>query len=132
MGYRQNKRRRDLIERFGAEVGLPLFEQKAPEHIQKVIEKLPKSIYVADETKKLSEMTIKHDEMNLAEKQQKVLDTMYLRDDWTNEEIAEKLEWGINRVVGRVFKLRELGLVVPAKKRACGITGNVVQGWKVK
>ena len=88
---------------------------------------------IADETKKLAEMTVKHDELRLGDKQQKVLDVFYLGgEDWTSEEIAEKLEWGINRVVGRIFELRQLGLVIPGKKRECTITGMVVQAWRVK
>jgi hypothetical protein len=132
VSYRRNKYRQDIIERFGQETGLPLFEQKAPEGVLTALDQAPKSMYVATETRKLAETIITHDEHRLGEKQQKVLDTMYLRDDWTNEELAHKLEWGINRVVGRVFELRERGLVVPAMKRVCGITGNVVQAWKVK
>ena len=87
---------------------------------------------MADETRKVAHMTVNIDELKLGEKQQKVLDTMYLRDDWTSEEIAEKLSWGINRVVGRVFELRQLGLVIPALKRQCSITGMIVQAWRVK
>ena len=127
-----------MIERFGQEAGLPLFAgspragARVPKHIQARLESAPKAIQMADETRKVAHMTVNIDELKLGEKQQKVLDTMYLRDDWTSEEIAEKLSWGINRVVGRVFELRQLGLVIPALKRQCSITGMIVQAWRVK
>jgi hypothetical protein len=144
MGYRKNKLRRDTIERFGPTVGLPLFHgvethgsaspqgSASPTAVAR-LNAAPKSMLIANETKKLGEMTAKHDELKLGDKQQKVLDVFYLGgEDWTNEEIAEKLEWGINRVVGRVFELRELGLVVPGRKRECTVTGMVVQAWRAK
>ena len=93
---------------------------------------MPKSIMTATETRKLAEMTVKIDAMRLANRQQEILDTMYLRDDWTNTEIAEKLELPINRVVGRTFELRQMGLVVPSRKRQCMVTRMIVQAWKVK
>ncbi len=127
-----------MIERFGEEAGLPLFagETRArghvPKHVQVRLERAPKAIQTADETRKLAHMTINIDDLKLGEKQQRILDAMYLRDDWTSEEIAQKLGWGINRVVGRVFELRQLGLVIPALKRTCSITGMIVQAWRVK
>ena len=139
MSYRKNKLRINTVERFGQTVGLPLFEDvethgraSLPEQVAARLDSAPKSMYVANETKKLAEMTVKHDELRLGDKQQKILDTMYLRDNWTNEEIAHYLDIGINRVVGRVFELRQLGLVVPAMKRQCTITGMVVQAWRIK
>ena len=136
MSWRKNKSRRELIERFGEEAGLPLFagesDAKVPKHVQARLETSPKAIQTADETRKLAHITINMDELKLGEKQQRILDLMCLRDDWTNEEIAHKLGWGVNRVVGRVFELRELGLVIPALRRACSITGMIVQAWRVK
>lgn len=126
--------RRDLIQRFGDETGLPLFadEDRSPKEARERLKRAPKAIQTADETRKLGHLTATHDEISLGDKQQKVLDIMYLRDDWTNEEIAHKLEWGINRVVGRVYELRQLGLVIPSIKRQCSITGMIVQAWRVK
>lgn len=123
------------MNRFGEEAGLPLFESQnkaVPKHVQKRLESAPKAIEVATETRNLAEMIARSEPMNLAEKQQTVLDTMYLRDDWTNEEIARKLGWGINRVTGRVYELRQLGLVVTSLKRSCDVTGMIVQAWRVK
>lgn len=87
---------------------------------------------LATETRKLAHMTLKYDELNLGDKQQRVLDTMYLRDNWTNSELAQKLEWSINRITGRVFELRQIGLVITAEKRVCDVTGMIVQSWRVK
>ncbi len=134
MGYRKNTYRRDIINRFGETAGTPLFDAKnpLPDHVEKRLDSAPKSIFVASETRKLGEVTAKIDEMKLADTQQTVLDTMYLRDDWTYQELAEKLEWSVNRVIPRVYELRQLGLVVAAERRICSVTGMVVQSWKVK
>jgi hypothetical protein len=144
MGYRKNKYRQDIVNRFGPEVGLPLFSppykggderggrKPVPSRIEARLNAAPKAITIATDTRKLGEMTAKADALKLAGKQQKIYDTMYLRDDWTNTEIAEKLGWAINRIVGRVFELRQMGLVVESCKRICDVTGMVVTAWRVK
>jgi hypothetical protein len=47
-------------------------------------------------------------------------------------EIAMKLDWPINQIVGRTFELRTFGLVVPDIRRQCRITGMVVRTWRAK
>jgi hypothetical protein len=135
MGYRKNNYRRDIMNRFGPETGLPLFEpalKPAPEHIKARLNGMPKSILTATETRKLAEMTAKADAMRLAEKQSKIYDVMYLRDDWSNTEIAEYMELPINQIVGRVFELRQMGLVIPSRKRQCSVTHMIITAWRVK
>jgi predicted transcriptional regulator len=135
VAYRKNVYRKDLIQRFGQETGLPLFEKEnkeIPKHVQKRIETVPKAIYEATETRKIADMTEKVDQLSLADKQQQVLGTMYERNDWSYQELAEKLGWSVNRVIPRVYELRQLGLVVPAEKRQCLVTGYVIQSWRVK
>lgn len=135
LSYRKNKYRRELIERHGPEAGLPLFGQEpstSKENVEKILDSIPKAIPLADDTRDLAETIVRHDEVSLGEKQQKVLDTMYLDEDWTYQELARKLEWAVNRVVPRVFELRQRGLVVPSIKRKCDVTGMVVQSWRVK
>ena len=135
MTYRKNSYRRDLLQRFGQEAGLPLFDgtsKPAPEHVKKQLERAPKAMEVATETRKLGEMTARADELRLGQMQQEVLDLMYTADDWTNGELARKLGWGVNRVTPRVFELRQFGLVIKSCHRVCGVTGMVVTAWRVK
>jgi hypothetical protein len=132
MSWRKNIYRRNTIRRFGITIGLPLFEQSAPEYIQKRIKMVPKAIYVADETRKLSEIAAKIDEIKLSQRQQQVLDKMYKRDNWSFQELSEALEWTVNRVIPRVFELRQMGLVEPAPKRQCTKTKMLITPWRVK
>lgn len=140
--YRRNSFRRETINRFGQTAGLPLFEssggpqiKQIPEPTRTRFDNAPLSVAVANDTKKLAHLLLTFDKIGLAEKQQKVLDVLIGHTDLTNEEIAYLLGWPINRVVGRTFDLRHLGIegqpfVLPAFKRKCSITGNVVQAWK--
>lgn len=59
--------------------------------------------------------------------------------DFTNEEIAAALEWGINRVTGRVQELRGEGarglkrpLLELSRERECHITHNRAKAWKLR
>lgn len=50
----------------------------------------------------------------------------------TNNEIAYKLGWSINRVTPRVFELRGRGLVESAGFKHCPITGRSAIAWRIK
>lgn len=136
--YRRNIVRQEMINRYGQTAGCPLFEGVAistPEPAKTRIEHAPKVVALATDTKKLAHLLFMFNKIRLAEKQQRVLDTLIGHTDLTNEEIADLLGWPINHVVGRTFELRHLGIdrqpfVLPAYKRRCSITGNVVQAWK--
>lgn len=59
--------------------------------------------------------------------------------DFTNEEIAHALEWGINRVTGRTQELRGEGarrgqtpLIELSRVRECHITHNQAKAWKLR
>lgn len=136
--YRRNNFRGDHINRFGATVGLPLFESmksdaQGPSEAQRArFEHAPKAMELGTDTRKLSHMMLVADEMRLGEMQRLVLEAFCQIGPATNEEIARHLKLPINRVVGRTFELREFGLVVGAGKKQCGITGNVVRAWDVK
>jgi len=135
MGYRKNKYRADLVNRFGPEAGLPLFRvgnESVPKQIQKRIETAPKSMLVASETRKLAHMAATINEVRLSEKQAQVYETIYKHGPITNTEIAEKLDWEINRVTGRNYELRRMGLVESAGKRICSTTGFLAETWVVK
>ena len=51
--------------------------------------------------------------------------------DFTNSEIATALEWSINRITPRVKELREFGILTLSTRRACRVTGRLVQAWKI-
>jgi len=51
--------------------------------------------------------------------------------NWTNMEIANRLNWSINRVTPRVGELRKKGLLVTALKRSCTVTGNTAYAWRL-
>lgn len=85
-----------------------------------------------------------------ARKKQEVLAVLSGALDMTNSELAEALEWGINRVTPRIGELREAGLVGcrnaacpnpahlnahtdivhDACKRRCEVTGANVFAWR--
>lgn len=126
--YRRNEYRDELIQRHGATAGLPLFEQKIPEHVQVRIDQAPAKIPVADDTRQLGYIAAK---MRLGEEQQRVLDALRMVHDGTNKEIAKHLGIDASTVSGRNNELRKLGLIVFSQKRQCAVTHNVVTAWKV-
>jgi hypothetical protein len=136
--YRHNKYRADVIARHGVTVGLPLFSavgKQLPEPTKSRFENAPKAVRLATDTKKLAHLTLTFDKVRLSEKQNLVLETIIAHEELTNTEIAHLMNWPINRVVGRVFELRHLGIngqpfVVDAGKRPCSITGEIVHAWK--
>ena len=62
--------------------------------------------------------------------QRRVLDALHMRGQATNMEIAQELDWTINRVTPRMFELRTQGLVVAAVKRKCHVTGTTAIAWR--
>jgi DNA-binding MarR family transcriptional regulator len=72
---------------------------------------------------------------NLGTSQKKVLDALRVFPDATNAELAQRLEWPINRVTPRIKELRskEFGeLVLDNGKRKCRVTGNTAHAWRAK
>lgn len=49
----------------------------------------------------------------------------------TNNEIAARLNWTINRVTGRIFGLRQKGYVYDDGKRICRCTGEECHAWNI-
>lgn len=47
--------------------------------------------------------------------------------DLSNMEIAQKLEWSINRVTGRVNELKKLHILKESTPRPCRVTGRTVK-----
>lgn len=155
MSWRRNIYRRNIIERFGQETGLPLFEKKGvskpiQEPVKSRFENAPKAEYLATDTRRLGHIAVTHDTVALNKRQKAVFDVLkkvanpedmdveyrlgvdYKLTGASNREVAEYLGWDAHRVVGRMFELREYGEVVPVEKRVCLITGFLCQSWKIK
>lgn len=52
--------------------------------------------------------------------------------DFTNSELAQALEWTINRVTGRVKELRSVYILEESRRRKCRVTGRDVHAWRMK
>ena len=52
--------------------------------------------------------------------------------NWTNQELADYLDWGVNRVTGRVKELREKGVLEYSETRPCESTENTAKAWRLK
>ena len=48
----------------------------------------------------------------------------------TNQELAQILDWQINRITGRVNELRKMNLIEDGGKRKDRITGNTAHTWR--
>lgn len=69
---------------------------------------------------------------NIGEKQAAVLLTIARnKSGLSNSDIAASMSTSINRVTGRTFELRELGLVVEAGSKVDLSTGRTVTLWKI-
>lgn len=68
---------------------------------------------------------------NITKTQNSVYAVLVTLHEATNAEIAGFLGWSINRVTPRVLELRQKGLVVPFGRRACKVTHNMSNSWKV-
>lgn len=53
-------------------------------------------------------------------------------EDWTNLELARNLGWDINRVTGRVYELRQLGVLEESRQRTCNVTTYTAIAWRIK
>lgn len=67
---------------------------------------------------------------SLGDKQLAVLDVIKTHEHITNNEIAERLRWSINRVTPRVYELREMGYVKEWGKRYDKETGRLAIAWQ--
>lgn len=68
---------------------------------------------------------------DLSDKQYVVFCALRDLGEATNQELADYLKWGINRVTPRIFELREKGRVILAAARACKVTGRSANVWKI-
>lgn len=68
---------------------------------------------------------------SLGERQRSVLSAFMHKEDFSNAELAEFLQWPINTVTPRTNELVKRGLVVEGKRRACKVTGRTVIAWKL-
>lgn len=68
----------------------------------------------------------------LGNRQKVVFEMLRNKDNWTNSELAQTLEWPINTVCPRIFELRKLGLVEDSGKRICKVGGLMAHAWKIR
>lgn len=151
--FRKNTAVADLLRREPT-LGLPLFENTSSPSLRggsrrgltkrtQAILNAPRAIEVAQMTRRLSHDILTFDATCLAKKQFAVWIALLAlckdHGDATNQEIADWMHWPINRVCGRVFELRQMGieggdgkeaLVVAGQRRACRSTGSIVQAWE--
>ena len=135
MPYRRNPIREEFVRRRGPTAGLPLFEAAKPTLAaveQARFNAAPKAIPVATDTRNLARTIQKADAVRLGDMQQRVFDLMCggEQSDWTNKEMARKLNIDASTVCARNYELRELILVTVSRKRICRVTGNTVTAWK--
>ncbi|MHB0965525.1 MAG: hypothetical protein ACYC36_03635 [Bellilinea sp.] len=51
--------------------------------------------------------------------------------DWTRQELATTMKWGINVICGRVKELLDLGSIIELPKRECAATGEQAHGLRI-
>ncbi len=68
----------------------------------------------------------------LGARQRAVLEAFTKKEDFTNAELAEFLQWPINTVTPRTNELVKRRLLIEAKRRACKVTGRTVIAWTAK
>ena len=76
-----------------------------------------------------------YEKVNLQAREKDVLGIFYEHPyvkDWTNEEIAKQLNWGINHLTGRVLTLRKKGILELSTTRICLVTKNRSKAWRIK
>lgn len=61
-----------------------------------------------------------------------ILELLAYGQPMTNAEIAQRLNWSINRVTPRVLELRRLGLLCAFNVGLCWITGHKAIYWKIE
>jgi len=66
----------------------------------------------------------------LGEKQLRVLKCLSTFNSATSMMLARQLDWDINRVVPRIFELRQMLMVKESKTDFCKITGRKAIYWK--
>lgn len=140
--WKKNTFRQEFIQRNGETSGLPLFDalNKAVSKIaQSRFENAPKSIPVANDTKRLHHIAIHVNTALLNANQQIVYDAFKEIGPASNKEVAAYLKdkfvdfdnWDASTVSARNYELRQYGKIISAGKRRCNITGEVVTVWKI-
>lgn len=69
---------------------------------------------------------------HLGKTQKAVLDALRFFPDATNAEIADYMDWPVNRITPRMGELRKQGLVLDAGRRRCKVTGSTAHAWRAK
>ena len=131
--FRRNSSLTEALQR-NPTLDLPLFanqNRRVSRRDKLLVKQAPRAVEVATPTRNLAHKQLTYDPEALNDKQRLVYEQFAKYEDATNEEIRVSLGWEINRVCGRTYELREMGLIVPSQRRQCRITGNIVQAWRV-
>lgn len=70
--------------------------------------------------------------LTLGDRQKQVLAAFTKKEDFTNAELAEFLNWPINTVTPRTNELVKKQMVVEGDRRKCKVTGRMVIAWQLK
>lgn len=116
MSWKQNAAKVERVNRFGQTVDTPLFDQRTEEEIgaerrgvrADPIVPLPTRIYDGSETKAKIFQAIKD---KLPGSRLRVFEAIFDLRTATDAEIADYLDWSINRVTPRRQELQQLGLI---------------------
>lgn len=68
----------------------------------------------------------------ISARQIRVLEVFENGGNFTNSELAARMQWSINRITGRVKELRDKGILEDAGKRECNETHREVHAWRLK
>ena len=131
--YQKNSFRKEVIDRYGVTVNLPLFESVNPtltKKLQSRFENAPKSIATARSTKRLARKLKLINAAELSKEQQEVYNAFIRLGASTNKEISVALAIDASTISARNNELRTFGKLTAAGKRVCKITGMVVTQWK--
>ena len=67
----------------------------------------------------------------LGARQMAVMEAFKKREEFTNAELAQFLQWPINTVTPRTNELVALEYLVQSRKKICNVTGRMVIAWKL-
>lgn len=141
--YIKNNFRKEVIEKYGPEAGLPLFEsanKTLSNKTQTRFDAAPGAIPTGNDVKRLHHVSQAVNDVVLNENQQIVFDAFAFLGPSTNKEVSKYLKekyplpkdkWEASTVNARNFELRQFGKMTAAGKRKCNVTGEVVTQWTV-
>lgn len=67
----------------------------------------------------------------LGKRQREVLTAFTKREEFTNAELAQFLQWPINTITPRTNELVKSNFLLESRKKICNVTGRKVIAWKI-